>query len=183
MKINEPILRRLFQYITGKQKKIYSEEYNLNNVITTQLFCNLFYCRWMYLLNNNIPSTALGDSGAGKNEPEGCECHSETRNWSTALWIILCSVTGLWLSQERAWMRCSCGSHCMHVFFKCTNKEVHIVIVHILFYWHSYLHLTPVLEFYVSYLFLHLTYIWHLSYIPGCTYVRSGEFRSLSNYT
>lgn len=33
----------------------------------------------MYLLNNNIPSTALGDSGARESEPEGCECHSETR--------------------------------------------------------------------------------------------------------
>lgn len=140
----------------------------------------------MYLLNNNIPSTALGDGGACKSEPEGCECHSETRKWSTALCTTLCSVTGLWLSQKRAWMRCNRGSHCMHVFFKCTNKEVHIVIVSIiLFYWHSYLYLTSLLQVYVSYLFLHITYLssTSLSYIRGWTYVRSGEFKSLSNYT
>jgi len=33
----------------------------------------------MYLLINNIPNTALGDSGERKSEPEGCERHSETR--------------------------------------------------------------------------------------------------------
>lgn len=178
MNINEPILRRLFQHmITGKQKKIYSEEYNLNNVITAHLFCNLFYCRWMYLLNNNIPSTALGDSGACESEPEGCECHSETRKWSTALCINLRSVTGLWLSQKRAWMRCNRGSHCMHVFFKCTNKEVHIVIVSIiLFYWHSYLH--PMLMYHIYSYVLQTS---DISPVFQVALVRIGEFRSLNN--
>jgi hypothetical protein len=44
--ISEPVLQRHNQHmVTGKQKEVYSEEYNLNNVITQQLFCNLFYCQ------------------------------------------------------------------------------------------------------------------------------------------
>jgi hypothetical protein len=46
MNINGPILRRLNHHmVTGTQKKVYSEEYNLNSVIKQHLFCNLFYCQ------------------------------------------------------------------------------------------------------------------------------------------
>jgi len=52
----------------------------------------------MYLLINNIPNTALGDSGERKSEPEGCERHSETRTWWTswpyALFFVRSQVSG-----------------------------------------------------------------------------------------